>query len=300
MKKIVTWLKKFGYCYYQATLNTIKHDGIEHSGYLSFTLLLALFPFLIFCFALLGLFDETILALKLTEIISHNLPENALLFIMPRLEEIKHGPPQSFLTIAVLSAIWVASSSVEAMRTILNRAYHVSTPPTYLKGRLLSIIQFLLLTSLLLLGILLFILLPVMLEHLTPFLPFSEEIISQFGKKLNFFRYFTSYLLWLITVSLLYYLIPNLKQNWRQVLPGAILVVFLWSFTAIALSFNLNRFEQVRLLYGSSAVVIIVLLFFYLMAMIFVFGAEFNYLWEKASGFKFIEKKQGNAKKTLT
>ena len=41
-----------------AAANTINHDGIEHAGYLAFLGLLALFPFLVFFFSLIGFMGQ--------------------------------------------------------------------------------------------------------------------------------------------------------------------------------------------------------------------------------------------------
>ena len=69
------------------------------------------------------------------------------------------------------------------------------------------------------------------------------------------------------------------------------MVLLLWSLCGTAFSLYLKNFDQVNLIYGSLASFIIALLFFYIIAMILIFGAEFNYAIEKITKFKFIEKK---------
>ena len=43
----------------QASINLIKHDGIEHAGYMAFISLLSLFPFLVFFIAFAGFVGQS-------------------------------------------------------------------------------------------------------------------------------------------------------------------------------------------------------------------------------------------------
>jgi len=54
---------------------------------------------------------------------------------------------------------------------------------------------------------------------------------------------------------------------------------------------DLSQFNQVNLLYGSLGSVIATLLFFYVINLIFIYGAELNYLLKLALGER-IEPKQ--------
>ncbi len=54
-----TILKKIWRCVTRATYDTVmKHDGIEHAGYLAFLGLLALFPFLVFLVSVIGFIGQ--------------------------------------------------------------------------------------------------------------------------------------------------------------------------------------------------------------------------------------------------
>jgi membrane protein len=281
MKKIHNFITTFIYCFKTALTDTINHDGIEHAGYLSFLAILSIFPFLILFVSLAGFLGQTILGHEFVEILIAYLPKEVAVGLKPRLNEIISGPPQSLLTIAVFGAVWTASSSVEGLRTIFNRAYRVSTPPSYIWRRLLSILQFLIITCLILLAMFIIIMTPLIFNKLS-----SLDIYNKL-LKLRFL--FTSVIIF-FSISFLYYIIPNLKQNMLNICPGALIVMILWSISASIFSLYLNNFDQVNIIYGSLAGFIIALLFFYIIAMILIFGAEFNYAIEKHTGFKFVEK----------
>lgn len=292
--------KKFFKCIYRAVDDTINHDGIEHAGYIAFLAILSLFPFLVFFFAIMGVLGETNTGIQLVDIILNNdvVPSQFLEALRPRVNEIISGPPQGLLTVAIIGAIWTASSSVEGLRTILNRAYRVSTPPAYILRRLLSIAQFLVLTGLMILVTFMFIVIPNLWNIAVQSLPIEtvEKFLNHYIAYENiwqWFRYVLAISALTIFVAVSYKSIPNTKQSMRAVMPGSIAVVILWFTSGSLLATYLSYFDQVNIIYGSLGGFIASLLFFYIAAMIFIFGAEFNYAIERALGHKVEEREKG-------
>ena len=156
--------RQLAHCVWHALVDTIYHDGIEHAGYLAFLGLLALFPFLVFTFALAGVLGQGAAGTEFITWVLHALPKNLTAALQPRVVEIVSGPPQGLLTVSILGAIWTASSAVEGLRTILNRAYHVQTPPAYWLRRSLSIAQLLVFTFVVISSMLLVVTVPIILS----------------------------------------------------------------------------------------------------------------------------------------
>lgn len=266
-------------CLYCAYVNTVKHDGIEHAGYLAFLSLFALFPALFFLTAMSGYIAQILDKYDLMDSIKYffidNISEDILSGLIPRINEIVSGPPSGLLKLAVIGAIWTASSTVEGFRTVLDRAYHVESHHSYILRRLLSILQFLVISFVMIIAML-----------ILTFTPIIESIISEFTH-INYHwlyvRYIVSIIILLLSISWLYIMIPNVKQRWVNVLPGAFIVVTLWTIAAVAFSFYLDNFQQVNVIYGSLGGVIISLSFFYVINICLIYGAEFNYLFGKGS-----------------
>jgi membrane protein len=93
-----------------------------------------------------------------------------------------------------------------------------------------------------------------------------------------------------LAISFAYYFLPNLKQSIHAVVWGAALVTLLWIAAARVLSFYLSSINPASLIYGSLGSVIGTLLFFYVGNVIFIYGAEFNYLLKLAHGEKIEQK----------
>ena len=116
----------------------------------------------------------------------------------------------------------------------------------------------------------------------------SYEKVEAFGANLQMF---SGGLLFFV-VALLYYTLPNIKQTLSAVLPGALVTVSLWAMAVKGLRLYLQSFDQMNIIYGSLAGMIAALLFFYIINVIFIFGAEFNYQLLRAAGSRVVEKEK--------
>lgn len=258
-------------------VDTVRQDGVEHAGYLAFLSILSIFPFLIFLIAIIGFFGASEAGIKTIQIGLSYLPQELVKALLPRIEEITSGPPQRFITIAIIGVIWTASSSVEGCRTILNRAYRVEFPPPYIWRRFISIIEFFVISFSIVIGVFTFVIIPRLIKNMQSKFPMLTEI------NLDFFylRHIATFVLLVSAVSLLYYALPNVKQKLRKTIPGSVLTVVLWIILEKLFIVYLQTFEQVNFVYGSLASIIISLLFFYLISLIFIVGAEFNYHYHR-------------------
>lgn len=256
----------------------IDHDGIEHSGYMSFMVLVSIFPFFIFILALTSFFGASELGAKFIELAIENMPSQSIESIRSRISELASSPPQGLLTLAIIGSIWTSSSFVECVRTILNRVYEITSPPNYFFRRMLSIAQFLFISMTISLAMLLLVIIPIGLAKI----PKLMSLIENYKTMLNFFRYFLIFLSLFLTVSSLYYFIPNVKVTYREVIPGTFLSVILWILSGYLLSKYIVYYHQLNLIYGSLGSIIVTLIFFYIINMIFILGAEFNYLMRRS------------------
>ncbi|MCV3769650.1 MAG: YihY/virulence factor BrkB family protein [Wolbachia pipientis] len=252
------------YCLYRALIDTIYNDGMEHAGYLSFLILLSIFPFLIVLMALASTFANFLDQYIGWSFIIDNIPQDILASLMPRIEEIISGPPHSLLTLAIVGAIWTASSTVEGLRTILNKVYKVPVSPPYVLRRILSILQFLAITFIITLTIIFSASVPMLI------------VLSYHG--LGYIKYLLIEFVLFIVVSWLYFMLPNIKQNLLDVFPGSCMAIVLWTISALLFKQYLKAsFVQLDLIYGSLGGVVVSLLFFYVVSLIFIYGAKFNF-----------------------
>lgn len=267
-------MRRVIYNLYQSIIKMIDHDGVEHSGYMSFMLLVSIFPFFVFFLAFTSFIGVSEVGEKFIQLALENLPDESVSIVKNRISELMDSPPQRLLTLAILGTLWTSSSFVECLRTILNRVYELKTPPNYLFRRFLSILQFLLISLVIGLVMFLLILTPIALQKMPQFMKYIED----YTYTLNLLRYTLIVVSLFFSASALYYVIPNVSLSFLEVIPGAVLTVILWIMCGFLLFRYIGYYNQLNIVYGSLGSIIITLIFFYIVNMIFIIGAEFNFL----------------------
>jgi len=124
----------------------VNHDGVEHAGYLSFITMLAVFPFLVFFVALLGVFGQTSAGGQFIHMIIDRAPKYMIDPVMPSINEILSGPPHGLLTLSLIPMFMREIIGLRGLRNTLNyganRIRYLSPVPagTRLRARV-SIVQ---------------------------------------------------------------------------------------------------------------------------------------------------------------
>lgn len=80
----------------------------------------------------------------------------------------------------------------------------------------------------------------------------------------------------LVLGALYYFLTPNVRRRWDDVLPGAALAMGLWWIVTTAFGFYVTRVAIYDEVYGGFGAAIGLLLWMYLSAVVILIGAQFN------------------------
>jgi membrane protein len=241
------------------------HGGVENAGYLSFSLLLAFFPFVIFFTSLIGWWGHSEMGTQFLNGIKYNLPQDISNSFFPVLNNIMETSI-NILSLATLTLLWSASSMVQAIKGILDKAYRIKKTQTYFKGRGLSILQFLIM----LFFITTIIIFNVILPKTFTFLHIDYSLFL--SKSILLFLF-----LFIFVEFVFFTMSSKRKMKLKELTYGSLLVIIGWVITGKVFSFYLQKFAKYNSVYGSFAGIIIFLLYFFIMSTIFIFGAEFNY-----------------------
>lgn len=85
--------------------------------------------------------------------------------------------------------------------------------------------------------------------------------------------------------SLIYKWMPDLRLEWKDVLPGAVFTALLFSVGRLFIGYYLGR-SSYESLYGAAGSLVIFLVWVYYSAQIFYLGAEFTRAWAQNYGSK--------------
>ncbi|MCU0255458.1 MAG: YihY/virulence factor BrkB family protein, partial [Vicinamibacterales bacterium] len=159
-----------------------------------------------------------------------------------------------------------------AITTAMNYAWRVEQQPSYLKHKLVSLLM------MAAAGVLTFLALMVVsvqgivgASWFTAALEGAPALTWATGVLANW----TTTLLLVLIVGLVFYFVPNTDVRFRDVWAGALITGLLWRLALDAFSWyvrDLSRFS----IHGSIAAVIVFLIWVYLWAIILMFGAEYT------------------------
>jgi len=245
-----------------------RNDGSPMAGYIAFSGILSIFPFLIFAATLTGILFGGDQSGHIIESIFEIAPEDVAQTLEPVAIEVLNKQSGEVLTISFLFAIWVATSAVEAFRIAFDRAYAVPDPRGMIENRLLAIL-------LVLIGAFVAALLGVSIVFSPLILRFLEQVLLlRVPLIASYLTYMFGVLVFIGFLLLMHRLLPGRRV--KRVWPGVLVTTVLWMALASGFSFYLTMTPGYTLTYGTLAGVIITLMFFYLTGATIIYGAEVN------------------------
>lgn len=248
------------------------HDGIEIAGFIAYTGLVSLFPFVVFLFALAGFIGDTQTAQYVIDAAFEQLPREVAQTISPIVKDIFTHEQPGLMTLGIVGTLWVTSSGVEALRVGCSRSWEIREKRPLWRRRL---------TSFLFVGIgalgalaasLIVVVAPLALDYVRTLVTIPEifvvvAMVLRLGLGLCIIAG---------TLALLYRYLPMRTIAWKRVLPGAWLAAALWIALASLFSLYLSNSGDYSATYGSLGGIVATLLFLHFSAIIFLFGVEYS------------------------
>jgi membrane protein len=262
--------KKVYICTKELVMRFIRDDVSGLSAQLAYYFLLAIFPFFIFAFTLIGYLPiSTENALSFIEKIAPHKVMDLLRANVHGYLNVRRG---WLLFISLLGTLWSASSGIHAIIAALNKAYNVPQERSYISARLMAI----LFTFAMVLAFLLTLLLPVFGKTIEVFASSYFNIPYTVLVGWRFLRWVVTFAFLIIIFALLYYFAPNRPLEWKKILIGAVFAAVGWLIVSYGFAYYVNHFTSFTLAYGSLGGVIILMIWFYLSAMIIILGGQLN------------------------
>lgn len=245
-------------------------DVTSLGAQLTYYLLLAFFPFLIFLVSLIGFArinpDELMADLLLA------LPAASGETVREVVDEVTTGRNGALLSAGMLGTIWAASNGVNAMIKALNKAYDEEETRPFWKVRAMSVAATLALGVVVLSSMLTLVMGKYVGEYLFRKLRYPEAFpwlwdAAKFAVPLA--AMFLSFLLF-------YRIMPNRKLSWRDAVPGSMFATAGWIASSLLFSFYVNQFGNYAKTYGSLGGIVVLLVWLYWSSIILLMGGEIN------------------------
>ena len=248
-------------------------DGVTEIGaQLTYYLILAIFPFIIFFLSLLQftpLADIDILQRLLSP-----LPGDSKDLFYDLINNIIKGGTIGLLSFGAIGSIWSSSNGVMAIIKSINRAYDLEESRPYIKLKALSILFTIGLFIVLLVAFTVLIFGEVILNVVIESYTWPSIVIWKIFKILIPLTFMV------LSITLLYKFSPSIKKGisikFSESIPGALFASVFWIVLSVGFSFYVNNFGNYSKAYGSLGGVIIFLIWLYMSSIVIVLGAEVN------------------------
>jgi membrane protein len=250
-----------------------KDELLGRAAQLSYYILLALFPALIVLTAAMGLLSVQNYMPELMSYLRNVVPEDALSMVERFLQQVAAGSGANILSLGGLGALWASSSGVTAIMEALNVVYDVQEESRpFWRVRLTAI--------LLTIGLAGFVILALTLVLYGPTI---GAWIADFVGLGRAFTWAWTILQWpvvvglmLFVVAVVYYVCPDIEQNWRWVTPGSAFAVAMWIIVSLGFKAYVDNFGDYNKVYGSIAGVVVLMLWLYWSGLVLLVGGEIN------------------------
>jgi membrane protein len=259
----------------RATAKEVADDGITGlAAQTAYYFFFSLFPLFLFAAPLLGIIgDKQKIIDRVMTQLAGTLPGDALDLLSGVVTDVvlAEGAP-GLMSIGALLAAWAGSNIFNGLIDALNRAYDVTDTRKWWKKRLLA------LASVVAAGLVLMAATTIMLG--------GETIVDWLGNQLGLgdaavtawtiLQYPIALALLIATAWMIYYFLPNLRQDWKQVLVGAVVATILWVIVTLVFRAYVVNFGSYSKTYGTVGGVIALLTWMYLSMLVLLVGGELN------------------------
>lgn len=246
------------------------HDVARDSAALTYYLLFAIFPLLIFVSTLLGVLELDITSI--TAVLAPILPSDVVDIIRTYLEYVAANQSRQLLWFSLVFSMWFPMRSTGCLMHSLRKAFGRSAPENILLGQLRTLLFTIWMIFVIGLTLALVVVGRRALYFLSGFLPLSETFISVWG----YLRFIILGLVMAISLGILYQLALGQRRPLREVLPGVGSSLAAWLLLSMAFSYYVENMARYAQLYGSIATIVVVLLWLYMSGQVLILGAELS------------------------
>lgn len=259
--------------FYDAYLRFAANDGWAIASHVALTILTSMFPFLIFITALAGFFGTQQLADEATRMLLQTWPEQVARPLADQINNVLTKSHSGLLTLGGVLSIYFSSSGIEALRVGLDRAYEAKDKRPWWIARLISILfVFIGALALLALGFLV-VLAPLIWSGIVHFAPAAHGL----EREVTYARFAIAAALLLLALITVHKFLPAGQRSFADIAPGIAFTLGVWIEAGYFFGVYIAEFARNYVnVYAGLASVMIVLVFLYMLAAIFIYGAELN------------------------
>lgn len=247
------------------------HRVARDSAALTYYLLFALFPLLIFLSNLLGLLqlDVESVLLRLSAVV----PQEVVELAEDYLRYVSGNSSRALLWFSLIFSVYSPFCAANTLFLCVRKAYGLErSAATFPRFQL----RVLLYTVFLIVSLVLTLALSTVGRRVLAFLSGYVYVSEIFLRLWSSLRFVLLGAVVFSVISLLYALALDEHREMRAVWPGVLASLVTWLLLSMAFSYYVEHAARYSLIYGSIGAIIVLLVWLYLTATMLILGAEFN------------------------
>jgi len=246
-------MKKFIRFAIRVSKSFARHDLYVYAGDMTFKLILSIFPFILFAFAVVGFLriDDPALEAFFASIQNAFPPDIVDIFVIFT-DEVVKTRNAALLSLSIIIALYSSSSGFASIIKGINNCYGQTDERSWLKRRLLGLLLALLFVGIIVLAM--------------AFMVLGSGAL----------RFMLSLSAIFVIVALIYKIGNSRKVRLKKVLPGTCLTVAGWMLLSFGFNIYVRNFGNFNVLYGSLGSVFLLLVWLNCITLVLLAGAEVN------------------------
>ncbi|MDD9911032.1 MAG: YihY/virulence factor BrkB family protein [Ahrensia sp.] len=257
---------------WRSCVKLVNDGGMAIASNVSMSLLLSIFPFLMFIASMVRLYGDPELATATVDLVLGHWPADSAKPIADQITVLLSQSPTEFFSISTLVVLVLASNGVENARDGLNRAYKVKETRSFFWRRVQSAI-FVIVGAI---GLVTVAFILVGTPFLWRFLVSQIAWLEEFAFLFTFARFGVAVvLLWAILLAM-HKLLPDVSRHERRMRWGIGLTIVGILAGSKLFGWYLQSMANYTAVYAGLAGVMIAIVYLYFLAVIILWGAEFN------------------------
>jgi len=261
-------------------LKNLQDDEVmDRANGVAFNFILAIFPTIIFLFTLIP-FVSTYFPEVNTESImsffSELIPKSMYDVTAATVLDIVSNQRGGLLTLGFVFAMYLSTNGMMALMRAFNACYKTIENRSGLKTRFIATALTFNMAIVLFLAIILLVVGEFVLDYLLSYRIEWFDIDAYTVQLLFVLRFFVIFIVFLLTISTIYYFGPSIHYNWRFFSVGSIVATLLILGVSYGFSYYVTNFGTYNKVYGSIGVMIAMMVYIQLITVVLLIGYEIN------------------------
>jgi membrane protein len=252
---------------------------MDRANGVAFNFILAIFPAIIFLFTLIPFVStyfpevntESIMAF-FRELIPRSMYDVTATTILDIVSNQRGG----LLTLGFVFAMYLSTNGMMALMRAFNACYKTIENRSGIKTRLIATALTFNMAIVLFLAIILLVVGEFVLDYLLSYQIEWIDLDAYTVYMLFVLRFFVIFIVFLLSISTIYYFGPSIHYNWRFFSVGSLVATLLILTVSYGFSYYVTNFGTYNKVYGSIGVMIAMMVYIQLITVVLLIGYEIN------------------------